>query len=125
MRKLFFRLLTVAALFGAWLLPEEAKAAPSGIAAPVPQQTVVVSGTVVDSSGEPVLGAILNFFTGERLEGGRWYYDVKVPLDEMPVFVRPGSLIKLYPDDVDSTDDMDMNKAVTLEITKDFKGLDI
>ena len=70
-------------------------------------------------------GLWANFFTGERLEGGRWYYDVKVPLDEMPVFVRPGSLIKLYPDDVDSTDDMDMNKAVTLEITKDFKGLDI
>ena len=70
-------------------------------------------------------GLWANFFTGERLEGGRWYYNVKVPLDEMPVFVRPGSLIKLYPEDVDSTDEMDMNKAVTLEITKDFKGLDI
>ena len=67
-------------------------------------------------------GLWVNFFTGERLDGGRWYYDVQVPLDEMPVFVRPGALIKLYPDDVDSTDDMDMSKALTIEITKDYKG---
>ena len=68
-------------------------------------------------------GLWANFFTGERLEGGRWYYDVKVPLDEMPVFVRPGSLIKLYPEDVNSTDEMDMNKVITIEITKEYKGI--
>ena len=68
-------------------------------------------------------GLWVNFFTGQRLEGGRWYYDVEVPLDQMPVFVRPGSLIKMYPDDVGSTDDMDMSKTITIEITKDYKGL--
>ena len=68
-------------------------------------------------------GLWVNFFTGERLEGGRWYYNVEVPLDQMPVFVRPGALIKMYPDDVDSTDDMDMSKTITIEITKDYKGL--
>ena len=68
-------------------------------------------------------GLWVNFFTGEPLDGGRWYYDVEVPLDQMPVFTRPGSLIKLYPDDVDSTDEMDMNKAITIEITKDYKGI--
>ena len=70
-------------------------------------------------------GLWVNFFTGERLEGGRWYYNVEVPLDQMPVFVRPGSLIKMYPDDVESTDDMDMSKTITIEIEKDYKGLDI
>ena len=70
-------------------------------------------------------GLWVNFFTGERLEGGRWYYDVEVPLDQMPVFVRPGALIKMYPDDVDCTDQMDLNKAVTIEITKDYKGTEI
>ena len=64
----------------------------------------------------------VNFFTGERLEGGRWYYDVEVPLEEMPVFVREGATIPLYPYDVDSTDDMDLSRAVTIDITKDFKG---
>ena len=68
-------------------------------------------------------GLWVNFFTGKRLEGGRWYYNVEVPLDEMPVFVRPGALIKLYPEAVDSTDDLDMSKAVTIEITKDYKGI--
>ena len=70
-------------------------------------------------------GLWVNFFTGQRLEGGRWYYNVEVPLDQMPVFVRPGSLIKMYPDEVDSTDDMDMSKTITIEIEKDYKGLDI
>ena len=70
-------------------------------------------------------GLWVNFFTGQRIEGGRWYYNVEVPLDQMPVFVRPGSLIKMYPDEVDSTDDMDMSKTITIEIEKDYKGLDI
>ena len=68
-------------------------------------------------------GAWVNFFTGERLEGGRWYYGVEAPLEEMPVYVHPRAHIRMYPDDVDSTDDMDMSKAVTIEITKDFKGI--
>ena len=68
-------------------------------------------------------GEWVNFFTGERLEGNRWYYDVEVPLDQMPVFVRPDASIKLYPEDVDSTDDMDFNKTITLEINGDFKGV--
>ena len=68
-------------------------------------------------------GVWVNFFTGERLDGGHWYYDVEVPLDQMPVFVRPGAHIQIYPDDVESTDDMDFTKAITIEITKDYKGI--
>lgn len=68
-------------------------------------------------------GLWVNFFTGKRLDGGRWYYDVEVPLDQMPVFVRPSANILIYPKDVDSTDDMDMTKAINIIITKDFKGI--
>ena len=68
-------------------------------------------------------GEWVNFFTGERLEGGRWYYYVTVPLDQMPVFVRPNAKISIYSNDVDSTDDMDLTKATTIEITKDYKGI--
>lgn len=68
-------------------------------------------------------GLWVDFFTGERLDGGRWYYDVEVSLDQMPVFVRPGAHIKIYPDDVESTDDMDLTKAITIGITKDYKGI--
>ncbi len=52
----------------------------------------------------------VNIFTGERYEGGRWYYDVETPLDEMPVFMRPDARIAVYPEDVDSTDEMDTNR---------------
>ena len=67
-------------------------------------------------------GLWVNFFTGERLQGARWYYNVEVPLEQMPVFVRPEAVIRLYPDDVDSTDDMDLSRTVTIEITKEYKG---
>lgn len=64
----------------------------------------------------------VDFFTGKRYEGGRWYYGVETPLEHMPVFVREGTCIPLYPDDVDSTDDMDLTKATILEITTSFHG---
>ena len=68
-------------------------------------------------------GSWVNFFSGERIEGGRWYYDVDVPLDEMAVFVHPGACIPLYPDDVDSTDDMDFSKVALMKITEHFNGI--
>lgn len=70
-------------------------------------------------------GQWVNFLTGERLEGGRWYYQVEVPLEQMPVFVRPETQIKIYPHDVDSTDDMDLSLSVNINITQDFKGIEL
>ncbi|MBQ7419224.1 MAG: alpha-xylosidase [Prevotella sp.] len=68
-------------------------------------------------------GPWVNFLTGECLEGGRWYYQVEVPLDQMPVFVRPDAVIKMYPHDVDSTDDMDLSQSTDITITHNFKGI--
>ena len=67
-------------------------------------------------------GEWVDFLTGERWEGGRWHYGVETPLDRMPLFVRPGAKIPLYPDDVDSTDEMDLSKQIILEINPQFKG---
>ena len=67
-------------------------------------------------------GMWVDFFTGERLNGGRWHYDVECPLEHMPVYVRPGAQIPLYPTDVDSTDKMDLSSATTWAIGKDYKG---
>ncbi len=64
----------------------------------------------------------INFFTGERMEGGKWYDAVKTPLDLMPVFVHPNATIPIYPYDVDCTDDMDLSKAINLEITDNYIG---
>ncbi|MBQ2332424.1 MAG: alpha-xylosidase [Prevotella sp.] len=67
-------------------------------------------------------GEWINFFTGERMEGGKWYDAVKTPLDFMPVFVHPNATIPIYPYDVDCTDDMDLSKAINLEITDNYIG---
>lgn len=56
-------------------------------------------------------GEWVNIFTGEHFEGGRWYRDVHVPLDEMPVFCRPGTSISIYEPEVESTDDIDFSKT--------------
>ncbi len=63
-------------------------------------------------------GEWINFFSGKHFEGGHWYYDVEVPIEEMPVFVHPGARIPIYPDDVQSTDDMDLSRA-TLQVIND------
>ncbi|CDD83534.1 glycoside hydrolase family 31 candidate alpha-glycosidase [Bacteroides sp. CAG:462] len=68
-------------------------------------------------------GDWVNFFTGERLRGGRWLYSVKVPLEEMPVFVREGAVIPIYPEDVECTDEMNLTKTTGLVIDTGFKGI--
>ena len=68
-------------------------------------------------------GDWVNFFTGERLRGGRWLYGVKVPLEEMPVFVREDAVIPIYPEDVECTDEMNLTKTTGLVIDTGFKGI--
>lgn len=72
-------------------------------------------------------GEWVEFFTGDRFsvsDGGRWLKDIETPLDRMPVFVRKGAVIPVYPEDVDSTDDMDMSKVKNLIIDEEFKGFE-
>ena len=68
-------------------------------------------------------GQWVDFFTGERHAGGRWLKGVEVPLDRMPVFVREGAEIDLYPDDVQCTDEMDRSRSERLVIDERFEGL--
>ena len=55
---------------------------------------------------------------GERLEGGRWLKNLDIPLDEMPVYVRQGATIPVYPDEVECTDDMDSVSYTHLDVYK-------
>lgn len=69
-------------------------------------------------------GRWVDFFTGERFEGGRWLKGVEVPLDRMPVYVREGAGIDLYPDEeISCTDRMDLSRAERLVIDERFAGL--
>lgn len=70
-------------------------------------------------------GKWVNFFTGEILEGERWLRNVEVPLDQMPVYVKYGAEIPVYPENVNCTDEMDMTKVVKIRFdnTVDTKEL--
>ncbi len=68
-------------------------------------------------------GNWVNFFSGEQLEGNKWYKDIEVPLEEMPVYVRMSSKLPIYPEDVECTDEMDFGKTITLSIDENFKGI--
>jgi len=57
-------------------------------------------------------GKWVHFFTHEVFEGKQWLKNVKVPLDEMPVFVKSGASIPMYPEDVNCTDEMEMTKVM-------------
>lgn len=61
-------------------------------------------------------GEWVNFFTKEHYTGPVWLKDVHVPLDEMPVFCRPGTEIPVYELEVNSTDDIDLTKATRIVI---------
>ena len=60
-------------------------------------------------------GTWVHFFSREVFEGERWLKNVEVPLDEMPVFVKQGAAIPMYPEDVNCTDEMDFEKVIELK----------
>lgn len=69
-------------------------------------------------------GEWVDFWTGEKtVSEGRWLKDVKSPLERLPLFVKAGSVIKVYPEPVECTDAMDMGKAVELAFDSSYKGL--
>ena len=69
-------------------------------------------------------GNWVNFFTGERISGGRWLYGLEVPLELMPVYVREGAVIPVYPEHVECTAEMDLSKTVDLVIDETFTGME-
>jgi alpha-D-xyloside xylohydrolase len=68
-------------------------------------------------------GDWVDFWTGRKVGGGKWLKDVAVPLLEMPVYVRHGTMVKVYPHEVQCTDQMDMSKVIELVFDDSFKGI--
>lgn len=68
-------------------------------------------------------GKWIGFFDGKIYEGSQWLKDVEVPLEEMPVFVKYGAEIPVYPESVNCTDDMDMSKVIRITFNKKFNEL--
>ena len=68
-------------------------------------------------------GKWVNLFSGEIIEGGKWLKNLEVPMDEMPVWAKYGANIPMYPEKVDSTDDMDFTKNVRIIFDESFNGI--
>ena len=68
-------------------------------------------------------GKWVNFFSGEKIRGAQWIKDMAIPLDEMPVWIREGAVLPLYPEPVQCTDEMDLSKVERISIDKDFRGI--
>ena len=68
-------------------------------------------------------GKWVNLFSGEIIEGGKWLNNLEVPMDEMPVWAKYGAEIPMYPENVDSTDDMDFEKNIRIVFDESFKGI--
>ena len=68
-------------------------------------------------------GSWRNLFSGELIDGGRWLKNIDVALDEMPVYVRDGAVIPVYPEPTECTDDMDMSKVVNVSVDDKFEGI--
>jgi alpha-D-xyloside xylohydrolase len=68
-------------------------------------------------------GDWVNFFTGDKIVGGKWLYNFEVVIEEMPVWVKNGAILPIYPEDVNCTDDMDLQKTITITIDANFKGI--
>lgn len=70
-------------------------------------------------------GEWVDFFSGEQYKGQQWLSLKDIPLDKMPVYVRKGAVIPMYPEEVDCTDQMDFSKTQQIIIDNNFKGYTI
>jgi alpha-D-xyloside xylohydrolase len=68
-------------------------------------------------------GKWIDFWTGEVLEGNRWLKKIKMSLEHMPVYVKFGTQMPVYPHRVRCTDEMDLNKVVKIVFDKQYQGL--
>lgn len=68
-------------------------------------------------------GIWVNLFSGEITEGNCWLNGFECPLDEMPVWVRYGAEVPVYPHRVSNTEEMDLSKAVVVKFDENYRGI--
>lgn len=64
-----------------------------------------------------------HFFTGQSYEGEQWLTSYQTHLEDMPVWVKENESIPIYPEMVNCTDDMDLEKTIHLKVDKNFQGI--
>jgi alpha-D-xyloside xylohydrolase len=67
-------------------------------------------------------GEWVDLWSGERVRGPRWLKGIGVPLAHMPVYVRAGARVEVYPLPVQCTAEMDLARAVPLIFDEGYRG---
>ncbi|MBE2222096.1 MAG: alpha-xylosidase [Anaerolineae bacterium] len=68
-------------------------------------------------------GEWIDFWTGEKLMGGRWLKQVTVPLERMPLYAKYSAEIPVYPHAVQCTDEIDWTKIEKIIFDDRYVGL--
>ncbi len=67
-------------------------------------------------------GTWIDLWTGRQYEGPQWLMDVMCPLDKMPVYAVKDARVRIYPDLVQSTNEMNLAKSVEIIFDDTYKG---
>jgi alpha-D-xyloside xylohydrolase len=68
-------------------------------------------------------GEWMDFWTGDLLDGPRWLMNVVTPLERMPLYVRRGAAVPVYPKPIASTAELDMELIETLIFDTGYNGI--
>jgi alpha-D-xyloside xylohydrolase len=67
-------------------------------------------------------GSWTDFWTGEIITGPIWMKNTASPLEKIPVYVKTGAKIPVYPEIVQCTKDMDFSKTVDILFDSSYTG---
>jgi alpha-D-xyloside xylohydrolase len=68
-------------------------------------------------------GEWVDFWTGERLTGGRWLKNVSSGIEHIPVYARAGTAIEVCPQPLRSTNQLRLTDACLLRFDESYRGL--
>lgn len=68
-------------------------------------------------------GEWVDIWTGETFTGPRLLRNVTAPIERLPVYAVRNACIRVYPDVVQCTDEMNLERAVDLRFDDSFRGL--
>jgi alpha-D-xyloside xylohydrolase len=67
-------------------------------------------------------GDWIDFWTGKGITGPQWLKGIHSPLETIPVFVKKGAVIPVYPHIVQTVKDMDFSKVKPMEFNDSYAG---
>lgn len=67
-------------------------------------------------------GSWTDFWTGKVITGPVWLKNIVCPLDKIPVYVKTGAKIEVYPEIVQTTKYMDFSKTVNIKFDSSYSG---